>query len=37
MPGRDHDVDFDVIEEGNESPYGDDADAAQDDGSDPGA
>lgn len=35
QPGED--IEFDVIEEGNESPYDDDADDAQDDGSDPDA
>jgi hypothetical protein len=34
-PGED--TEFDVIEEGNESPYGDDPDEAQDDGQDPDA
>jgi len=33
----DDDVEFDVIEEGTPSPYDDDADEAQDDGSDPDA
>jgi len=31
------DDDFDVIEDGTESPYGDDPDTAQDDGVDPDA
>ena len=28
------DIDFEVIQEGNESPYDDDADVVQDDGAD---
>ena len=34
MPGRDDDIEFDVIEDGNESPYANDDDDRQDDGSD---
>jgi hypothetical protein len=30
-------IDFDIIEDGTESPYGDDPDVAQDDGKDPDA
>jgi hypothetical protein len=37
MPGEKDGVEFDVIEEGTDSPYDDDKDDAQDDGSDPGA
>ena len=33
----DEEVEFEVIEDGTESPYDDDADEAQDDGSDPDA
>ena len=36
MPGRDQGVEFDVIEDGNDSPYGE-TDDPQDDGSDPDA
>ena len=30
-------IEFDVIEDGTDSPYGDDPDEAQDDGTDPDA
>jgi hypothetical protein len=34
MPGQDHDVEFDGIEEGNASPYDEASDGVQDDGAD---
>jgi hypothetical protein len=34
MPGTREKVEFEVIEEGNDSPYDDESDAAQDDGAD---
>ena len=33
----DAEIDFDIIEDGTDSPYDDDTDVAQDDGSDPDA
>jgi hypothetical protein len=34
MPGTREKVEFEVIEEGNDSPYDDESDAAQDNGAD---